>query len=1288
MRLSSRRHRTSLDGMGKRWRQAWVWMARSGAILLACLLGDVRADAVPGIEQVRFHTYSTADGLPQATIRAIAQDTTGFLWLGTQDGLARFDGYSFLTYRHDRADPWSLSENHITALAADGDGSLWVGTLTGGLNHYDPDHNRFRNFHADRQRADTLASDNITALFLDTHRRLWVASTGGRLQWVDRDSGAMRDSGLGERAPLRMVRTMIELPGGDLLLGTLDGLWRFDVDSASMVEIRAETESPLDVYALAIGPGGEWWVGTADAGLLRFDRRGSLLAHYRHDAGVRPSLTLHDDAVRALLFDDEGKLWIAGDGHGLARMDLASGTFTHLAHDPAKAESIAANRLFTLMRERRGVLVVGSWTNGFSVHDPRTRAFLHIDSVAGDARTLPARPVMGIHADADGTLWMGMSEAGGLVHFDPARGVLRQFRHDPGQPGSLSHDFVRHVTRSRDGSLWVATGGGGLDRLRPGSSEFEHLRHDPKDPDSLSSDNLLGFYEDSTGTQWVYTNDRGVDERCAACSGFRHHMHDSSDPGSIADNTVSAVLELHDGSLWFATRGGLERYDRADGRFEHLRARAEDASSLSSNSISTLAEDSRGDLWIGTQGGGLNRRIVQADGRSVFEVIDTRNGLAAEAIGSIIEDAKGYIWVSTTVGISRIDAQRHVVNFGARDGAQGLGYWTNSGAQLADGRIVFGGLDGATLFDPRLVAARPVPEPIVSGLLLRNVPVRMRWRVPASPLETSLWRGRRVDLAHDQSNVTFEFTAPSYGDPDSVQYAYRLEGHDAQWIETPATRRFATYTDLPAGHYALQVRARNDGDVWSDPPASVDVWVAPAPWASPAAYLLYALVTLMLATIIFLQVRAGLRRRYAVQESIRQSEERLKLALWGSGSELWDIDLETRRMHRDNKLEHLAVTHETSDDDLLLYRPYVHPDDIERFEHALGGHLAGATPSFEASYRTLDTAHQWVWVLTRGRVVARDENGRAQRLSGTTSDANALNQALSALRTLNEQLESRVEQRTAALQSANAELRSTLDRLSLAQRQLFEAEKLASLGGLVAGIAHEINTPLGIGVTAASHLQEEARRLSVAIDSGQLQIDELRAFEHTARESAEMILRNLQRADRLVKSFKQVAVDQSSEDRRVIDLGVYLDEILTTLGPSLKKSPHRVLLDCPPGIIVETAPGALYQIITNLVVNSLVHAFGTDEAGTIRIAAARDGTGVRIDFSDDGCGMEDAVRARIFEPFYTTRRGQGGSGLGMYIVYSLVTQGLQGRIDCESAPGKGTRFILHFPGAAAQSRGA
>jgi signal transduction histidine kinase len=361
------------------------------------------------------------------------------------------------------------------------------------------------------------------------------------------------------------------------------------------------------------------------------------------------------------------------------------------------------------------------------------------------------------------------------------------------------------------------------------------------------------------------------------------------------------------------------------------------------------------------------------------------------------------------------------------------------------------------------------------------------------------------------------------------------------------------------------------------------------------------------------------------------------------------------------------------------YRKFLHPDDLPAFENALVAHLKGEADFFEASYRTPDLKGDWRWLLTRGRVVERDEHGRATRLAGTTQDISVLKSTEESLRKLNEELESRVEVRTGDLTRANEELRHALEQLQATQRQLLESEKMAALGGLVAGVAHEINTPLGVTVTAASHLQEEARRIGALAASHSLTAEELEHFRVAADESSQIILRNLNRADRLIRSFKQVAVDQSSEERRTIELGAYLNEILISLGPALRKTPHDVSIDCPQAISLNTFPGAIYQIVSNLLMNSIYHAFAPGQVGTIAISVERTGRNVELIYRDDGKGMDEAVRARIFEPFFTTRRGEGGSGLGMHVVYNLVTQLLGGKIRVDSAPGAGATFVITFP---------
>ncbi|MEZ5461691.1 two-component regulator propeller domain-containing protein [Dokdonella sp.] len=1251
-------------------------------LLIVCAGTPAEADNVPGIDNMHFRTFGTAEGLSQATARVMVQDPSGFVWIGTQDGLSRFDGYEFRTYRSVRDDPWSLSQNHIWALASDSKGSLWIGTQAGGLNRYDPALDRFTSYRSNPGNPNSLGSNHVTALLVDRDDRVWVATSGGRIQWFDREASNLVDTPIKAAAELRLVRSIMQSADGGIWFGARDGLWRVDGDGRGLREIRAGNLTPLDVHAIAQTPDGDIWAGTAESGLYRLDAAGTLKQYY----GARMDGAgdgLPDPAIRALLADPDGGLWIAGNSRGLSHLDPATGRFQHYLHDPSRHHTIAANRLSALLRGRDGDLFVGSWANGFSVHSPRTEAFTRIESVAGNPLTLPSRLALTVWGDPDGTLWVGVLEGGGLVHLDPQRGVIDRYTHDPKVPGSLSHDFVQNIMRTRDGSLWVATIGGGINILRRGSSTFEHIRHDPDDSASLAEDSILYMYEDRVGTMWIGTASKGLDERCATCKGFVHHRHDPEnpdDPRRIGGDAVGTIVETPAAELWLALRaGGLDRYNREARRFDHFHFNRDDSTSVGSDAISTLSVDSSGELWIGTQGGGISHLLPGSEMSPRFETFGSREGLAAEAIGAILEDSEGYLWMSTTAGISRFDRRTgRFINLGPNDGTLPGGYWINGATRLPGGLIVFSGLEGISMFDPAQVSLPPPPQPLATRLLLQNVPVELSWRDPDSPLDTSLWLGGKVSLRHYDDNVTFEFAAFDFSDPESIRYSYLLEGHDSQWIETTASRRFATYTDLPSGSYRLRLRARHDGEDWVELEPGVDVRVAPSPWASPPAFVGYSMGTLALAWLVALQVRRSVRRRMVAQESIRQSEERLKLALWGSGSELWDIDLRSGRMLRENKLEYLAATEEAVDSTIDSYRPFVHKDDLAGFNAALTAHLKGIAPSFESSYRTLNLDHDWVWVLTRGRLVERDAEGYGLRMAGTTHDINALKHAEEALRRLNEELELRVERRTSDLSTTNLELQQTLDRLTLTQRQLLEAEKLASLGGLVAGIAHEINTPIGIGVTAASHLNEEARQLSRLLENGELKRSDLERFEHAVVEGAQIILRNLQRADRLIRSFKQVAVDQSTEDRRVVELGACVSEILTTLGPTLKKTPHTIALSCPEPVVCETSPGALYQIMSNLVMNSLLHAFSNEKPGKIEISIYQHESGIVIDYSDDGSGMDEVASARIFDPFYTTRRGSGGSGLGMHIVYNLVTQVLGGTIVVNSAPGEGIRICIRF----------
>ncbi|WP_288380130.1 GAF domain-containing sensor histidine kinase [uncultured Massilia sp.] len=277
------------------------------------------------------------------------------------------------------------------------------------------------------------------------------------------------------------------------------------------------------------------------------------------------------------------------------------------------------------------------------------------------------------------------------------------------------------------------------------------------------------------------------------------------------------------------------------------------------------------------------------------------------------------------------------------------------------------------------------------------------------------------------------------------------------------------------------------------------------------------------------------------------------------------------------------------------------------------------------------------------------------------------------------QADRKIRKTKEALEAQNAALEEALSRLQVAQSELVRQEKLASLGGLVAGVAHEINTPLGICVTATSHLVQELKLTREELAAGEMTEDSLNSFLDIVDQSLRIMTTNTQRAASLVRSFKQVAVDQSSDDIRHFTLRSYLNEVLLSLQPKLKGRPVKVNVDCPPDLVLDSFPGAVSQVVTNMVVNSLVHGFEREQAGTIAITVKEADGEVVFDYADDGIGMDQESLDKLFDPFFTTKRGSGGSGLGAHILFNLVTGALGGTVRVESEPGRGLRYHLTFP---------
>ncbi len=345
--------------------------------------------------------------------------------------------------------------------------------------------------------------------------------------------------------------------------------------------------------------------------------------------------------------------------------------------------------------------------------------------------------------------------------------------------------------------------------------------------------------------------------------------------------------------------------------------------------------------------------------------------------------------------------------------------------------------------------------------------------------------------------------------------------------------------------------------------------------------------------------------------------------------------------------------------------------------------LAGVPQVYDWRHRRLDGSEFDAEVH-----LARFGPDEAPLLLTSLFDVTERKQTAAQLTRLNEALETRVEERTQQLANSNRELSDTISRLQLAQGELVRSERLASLGSLVAGVAHELNTPLGSVLLVATTLGDGLEDLRRQLESGELKRSALQSFLAQQSEAQALIVRNARRAAELIGRFKQVAVDQTSEQRRRFDLGEVVNEVLGTLQPRIRKTPHQVIVEVPDGLQMDSYPGPLGQVITNLVLNAIIHGL-QDDAGVVRVIARAVGdTDIELQVCDNGVGIPAENLPRIFDPFFTTKLGEGGSGLGLHIVYSLVQRSLGGQIGVDSKVGQGAQFFVRLPRSAPQAEQA
>jgi ligand-binding sensor domain-containing protein/signal transduction histidine kinase/DNA-binding response OmpR family regulator len=825
-------------------------------------------------QNLLFHQLGTADGLSQNSISCIFQDHKGFLWFGTRDGLNKYDGYKFTTFRKIPGNQNSLSSNNIRAIIEDRNGTIWIGTWDGGLNKFDPSSEKFTRYLQYSAHNQTKTIDNVTCLTRDKAGKIWVGTEKAGLLFFDESN--------------KQFKSFTHLKGTEHISAVL-----------------AESNSDI-------------WIGTPN-GIWTVRNKGKNIQHYEYSAKDPGTLSCND--VRFLFEDREHQIWAGTYGGGLNLFNKQNNSFRSFKESITSNKQSDPNFLLSVAEDSRGNLWMGTENAGLRIFDPntgKTAAYLHTDY---DNATISGNTITTLLKDAKGNIWMGTLNGINMVNIDETR--FNHFRHQPGV-NSLSDDNVICLYEDSAKNLWIGTDGGGLNRLDRKTGLFTWFRHQPGQSNSICGNFIKSVCEDSRGNLWIGTWGNGLTVYNPKKGTYKHYQNHSDNAGSLANNNAWYIYKDKKNNIWICTYGGgLDRYNPKTDDFTHYKYQDNLPSAISSNYILTITEDHLGKLWIGTDGGGLNQLDPQTGKFRIFKKENDPNALQNNSVGSIIEDNKGYIWAGTNYGLSRYNT--NTGKFTTYLTGQGLlndlvtgiiednknqlwvtsvsglsilnlgnysfkNYTTADGLrsseirahlQAKNGMMYFGGKNGFNEFAPSSIRNTPFNPPLVfTGFQIFNKPVSIaKNEDDPSPLKTAITNIKELYLTYKQSVFSLEFASLNYTNKEKKQYAYMLEGFDLDWNYI-GSKNTVMYTNLNPGSYTLKIKGLNNEKEWSVKTAQLQIHISPPYWQTTWFKILAFLLITLIIVLLF----------YARVASIKQRNKQLEQEVAGRTKELTETN--------------------------------------------------------------------------------------------------------------------------------------------------------------------------------------------------------------------------------------------------------------------------------------------------------------------------------------------------------------------------------------------------------------
>ena len=829
-------------------------MTLKKGLVILCAFYSLQLVAQPS--HYRFHRYDTREGLPSSTVNALTEDSFGFIWVGTSDGLCRFDGYNFKVFRKSDDLENGLSSNWITALLPLENGDLWIGTENG-LEYFNGRTEKFTQV----QKTLNLDPAFISKILPDDHGNLWVGTKSGLYFITSDQKVTVYKPAKGDTTSLSQENIF------DLLIDQQKRLWvstsrgglnMMLPDKKSFRVYRNDPKNPASISSdflrkMILMPDGNILVGTSDEGFNVMDPKTFAFKNYNHDPANVHSLS--STSAFSFLTDRQNRLWIGTWSSGLNLFDLSTGHATRFMNNPDDPYSLPNNAIRCMLQASTGDIFIGTDNGGLARFNQRDQQMVRYQHNTRDENSLFTNVIKSVYEDDDTVLWIGTTH-GGLNKYDPKTERFTVYLKPENTQDGRARGTVWSISPGADNILWLGTsrGVGKFNKLTGTCTFYEP---DDKKPDGLTGNNVLKVLDDGEGSLWIGTWYGGLNRLDIKTGKFEHFLTSETET-SLPSNNITDIYQDKKGRIWIATETALSLLNAEKRNFSHV---------LSGKAtVLMITEDEKGTLWMATSEG-----LVNYDPENgTFKTVQEKNGLSGNLLNAVLPDQEGWIWIGSNKAINRYNPTTgKIIRFDASDGMAGHDTESRACFRSKSGKLFFGGSEGLTEIDPqRLIINTLQPKVQFTGLLLFNKPVATS---DTTVLKQSLHTLEQLSLNYTDYIFALEFAALSFDQPDRNQYSYKLEGFDKDWVATNYTDRKAVYTNVPPGTYTFRVRASNNYGIWNEEGAKLTIIIIPPWWKTWWAQTLFYTL-LAAAVLVFLRVRLSV-----INHQKRVLEDQVKL---------------------------------------------------------------------------------------------------------------------------------------------------------------------------------------------------------------------------------------------------------------------------------------------------------------------------------------------------------------------------------------------------------------------------